>query len=143
LSVALLDLDHFKEMNDKAGHRTGDQVLKFFAQFLRANLRREDVVCRLGGDEFALLLPDTPVEHAELLVERIRRKLGRIELSVNGRRRITFSFSCGLAGYQAGLLAEDVLEEADHSLFTAKARGRNRVVGVHSGRPLEAPQLVH
>jgi diguanylate cyclase (GGDEF)-like protein len=57
LSIALVDLDHFKTLNDSAGHRAGDQVLKFFAQFLRANLRQEDVVCRLGGDEFTLLRP--------------------------------------------------------------------------------------
>jgi len=135
LSVALIDLDHFKGLNDRAGHRAGDQVLKFFAQFLRANLRQEDVVCRFGGDEFTLLLPDTSVKNAKVLIERIRKKLSQIELSIDGRNRCELSFSCGLASYQPGLLAEDLIEEADHSLFTAKARGRNRViaaVGVQS-----------
>jgi diguanylate cyclase (GGDEF)-like protein len=143
LSVALIDLDHFKALNDRAGHRAGDQVLKFFAQFLRANLRQEDVVCRLGGDEFTLLLPDTAVANAKLLVERIRKKLDRIELSIDGRTRCELSFSCGLASYQSGLLAEDLLEEADHSLFTAKARGRNRVVSAVASQRAPIAELVH
>jgi diguanylate cyclase (GGDEF)-like protein len=143
LSVALIDLDHFKALNDRAGHRAGDQVLKFFAQFLRANLRQEDVVCRLGGDEFTLLLPDTAVENAKVLVERIRTKLDRIELSIDGKTRCELSFSCGLASYQAGLLAEDLIEEADHSLFTAKAKGRNQVVSVAAVLSPAIAQLVH
>jgi diguanylate cyclase len=144
LSVALLDLDHFKTLNDREGHRAGDQVLKFFAQFLRANMRQEDVVCRLGGDEFTLLLPDTSVENAKVLLERIRQKLDRIELTFDGRSRCELSFSCGLASYKPGLVAEDMLEEADHSLFTAKARGRNRVIAAVLGenRPSMA-ELVH
>jgi diguanylate cyclase (GGDEF)-like protein len=128
LTLALVDLDHFKELNDRSGHRAGDQVLKFFAQFLQANLRQEDVVCRLGGDEFALLLPDTPMESAKVLLERIRQKLDRIELSIDGRMRCELSFSCGLASYETGMMSEDLIEEADHSLFTAKAKGRNRVI---------------
>lgn len=143
LSVALLDLDHFKALNDREGHRAGDQVLKFFAQFLRANIRQEDVVCRLGGDEFTLLLPDTVVKNAKVLVERIRQKLNRIELSIDGRSRCELAFSCGLASYQPGLLAEDLLEEADHSLFTAKARGRNRVIAAATGEKSQFAALVH
>jgi diguanylate cyclase (GGDEF)-like protein len=143
VSVALIDLDHFKALNDRAGHRAGDQVLKFFAQFLRANLRREDVVCRFGGDEFTLLLPDTAVKNAKVLVERIRKKLSQIELSIDGRNRCELSFSCGLASYQPGLLAEDLIEEADHSLFTAKARGRNRVIAAAVGQNSQIAELVH
>ena len=128
LTLALVDLDHFKEINAKAGHRGGDQVLKFFAQFIRANLRQEDVVCRIGGDEFSVILPDTKADDASLLFERIRKKLGRIELSIDGRSRIGLSFSCGLATFKSDYMAEDLIEEADLSLYTAKAKGRNRVV---------------
>jgi len=142
LTMALVDLDHFKELNDRAGHKAGDQVLKFFARFLRANLRQEDVVCRLGGDEFTLLLPDTSVQNAKVLLDRIRQKLDRIELSIDGRSRYEVSFSCGLASYQTGLLAEDIIEEADHSLFTAKARGRNRVVAGVAGKRQLMAQMV-
>jgi diguanylate cyclase (GGDEF)-like protein len=143
LTLALVDLDHFKELNDRSGHRAGDQVLKFFAQFLQANLRQEDVVCRLGGDEFALLLPDTPMESAKVLLERIRQKLDRIELSIDGRMRCELSFSCGLASYEVGLLSEDLIEEADHSLFTAKAKGRNRVISRGMAASQAIGELVH
>ena len=128
LTLALVDLDWFKDINEQSGHRGGDQVLKFFAQFLRANLRQEDVLCRIGGDEFAILLPDTDTERAAALFERVRQKLDQIELSIDGRGRIAVSFSCGLAAFKADYMPEDLIEEADHSLYSAKARGRNRVV---------------
>jgi len=142
LTVALVDLDRFKEINDRAGHRVGDEILKFFAQFLRANIRQEDVVCRLGGDEFVLLLPDTSTESASTLLERIRQKLEKVELAVDGRARCQLSFSCGVASHQDGLLVEDLVEAADHSLFTAKVRGRNRVVSAPKARAV-GQELVH
>ena len=128
LTVALVDLDHFKTINDREGHSAGDQLLKFFAQFLRSSIRQEDTVCRLGGDEFALLLPDAPLQEAAAILDRIRQRLSRVQLSIDGRGTCELSFSCGLATHRPGLVAEDLLEEADHSLFTAKARGRNRVI---------------
>ena len=143
LTVAMLDLDRFKELNDRAGHRSGDQALKFFAQFLRANLRQEDVVCRLGGDEFTILLPDTPLENSGVLLDRIRQKLDRIELSIDGRTRCELSFSCGLASYVPGLLVEDLIEEADLSLFTAKMRGRSLVIAAASSTSQPMAELVH
>src|SRR5256885_10475099 len=63
LTLALIDLDRFKQINDDVGHRGGDHVLKFFSQFLRVNLRQEDIACRIGGDEFAIILPDTDVDN--------------------------------------------------------------------------------
>lgn len=133
LTLAIVDLDFFKDINERTGHRGGDQVLKFFAQFLRANLRQEDVLCRIGGDEFAILLPDTSAENASILLDRVRTKLDRIELSVDGRSRLSLAFSCGLAEFKEDYVVEDLIEEADHSLFTAKARGRNRVVAASAG----------
>jgi len=128
LTLALVDLDLFKEINDEVGHRGGDQVLKFFSQFVRVNLRQEDIVCRIGGDEFAIILPDTAADQAAVFFERIRHKLDQIEISIDGRARLTMSFSCGLAPFKSEYLPEDLIEEADHSLYSAKARGRNRVV---------------
>ena len=128
LTLALLDLDLFKEVNDEVGHRGGDQVLKFFSQFLRVNLRQEDVLCRIGGDEFAIILPDTNAEQAGIIFDRIRGKLDQIEIAIDGRFRIGLSFSCGVATFSPEYLPEDLIEEADHSLYSAKARGRNRVV---------------
>ena len=133
LTLAIVDLDFFKDINERTGHRGGDQVLKFFAQYLRANLRQEDVLCRIGGDEFAIILPDTSVENASILLDRVRNKLDRIELSVDGRSRLSLAFSCGLAEFKDDYVVEDLIEEADHSLFTAKARGRNRVVAASAG----------
>src|SRR5438876_10437930 len=128
LTLALVDLDLFKQINDDVGHRGGDQVLKFFSQFVRVNLRQEDIVCRIGGDEFAIILPDTSSENAAVFFERIRSQLDQIEVSIDGRYRLTLSFSCGLAAFKQEYLPEDLIEEADHSLYSAKARGRNRVV---------------
>jgi diguanylate cyclase (GGDEF)-like protein len=128
LTLALVDLDLFKEVNDATGHHGGDEVLKFFARFIRQNLRQEDVFCRIGGDEFAIILPETPARNAVVLFDRIRRKLDRLQVPIRGRSRVTISFSCGLAEFQPEYLPEDLIEEADHSLYSAKASGRNRVV---------------
>ena len=143
LTLALVDLDWFKDINEQTGHRGGDQVLKFFSQFLRANLRQEDVLCRIGGDEFAILLPDTDTERAAALFERVRQKLDQIELSIDGRGRLAVSFSCGLAAFKADYMPEDLIEEADHSLYTAKARGRNRVVAADAFQQPLASASVH
>src|SRR5437773_5875383 len=141
LMLALVDLDLFKQINDDVGHRGGDQVLKFFSQFVRVNLRQEDIVCRIGGDEFAIILPDTSPEDAAIFFERIRSKLDQIEVSIDGRSRLALSFSCGLAGFKPEYLPEDLIEEADHSLYSAKARGRNRVVTANN--PVLVSRSVH
>src|SRR2546421_9974287 len=142
LTLALVDLDLFKQINDDVGHRGGDQVLKFFSQFVRVNLRQEDIVCRIGGDEFAIILPDTSAEDAAIFFERIRSKLDQIEVSIDGRSRLALSFSCGLAGFKPEYLPEDLIEEADHSLYSAKARGRNRVVTANN-KPVLVSRAVH
>ena len=128
LGLALVDLDHFKEINDQIGHRAGDQVLKFFSQFLRVNLRQEDILCRIGGDEFSIILPDTDSQRAEIFFDRVKAKLDRIDLSLDGRDDIRVSFSCGIASFSSEYSPEDLIDQADHALYTAKARGRNQVV---------------
>jgi diguanylate cyclase (GGDEF)-like protein len=127
LGLALLDLDYFKEINDQIGHRAGDQVLKFFAQFLRVNLRQEDMLCRIGGDEFAVILPDTDADHAGVYFDRVKAKLDQIDLSLDGRSDVKVSFSCGIASFASEYSTEDFVEQADHALYSAKARGRNQV----------------
>ena len=128
LGLALLDLDFFKEINDQIGHRAGDQVLRFFSQFLRVNLRQEDILCRIGGDEFSVILPDTDAQHAEIFFDRVKAKLDRVDLSLGGKADIRLSFSCGIASFEAEHSSEDFVDQADHALYTAKARGRNQVV---------------
>jgi two-component system, cell cycle response regulator len=132
LTLALVDLDLFKQINEEVGHRGGDQVLKFFSQFIRVNLRQEDVLCRIGGDEFAIIMPDTTPDRAAVFFDRVRKKLDQVELSIDGRPPLTLSFSCGLARFKPEYLPEDLIEEADHSLYSAKARGRNRVVAAET-----------
>jgi diguanylate cyclase (GGDEF)-like protein len=142
LTLALVDLDHFKDINDAVGHNGGDQVLKFFAHLLRDNLRQEDIVCRIGGDEFALILPETPADKAKTFFDRVRRKLDQMEIVVGIRRRVSISFSCGLAEFRSEYLPEDLMEEADHSLYSAKASGRSRVVIAPFSPPLLS-RVVH
>src|SRR5436190_42917 len=143
LTLALVDLDLFKEINEQVGHRGGDQVLKFFSQFLRVNLRQEDVVCRIGGDEFAIIMPDTTPDRAAVFFDRVKTKLDQVELSIDGRPALTLSFSCGLARFKPEYLPEDLIEEADHSLYSAKARGRNRVVAAETSEAAMVSRAVH
>jgi diguanylate cyclase (GGDEF)-like protein len=131
-----VDLDHFKEINDDVGHSGGDQVLKFFAQLLRDSLRQEDVVCRIGGDEFAIIFPETPADKAALFFDRIREKLDEMDVRISNRARINVSFSCGIAEFRYEYLPEDLIEEADHSLYSAKSSGRSRVVIAPSLPPM-------
>ncbi len=131
LGLALVDLDFFKDINDQVGHRAGDQVLKFFSQFLRVNLRQEDVLCRIGGDEFSVILPDTDAEHAQVFFDRVKTKLDRIDLSLDSQANINLSFSCGIATFSSEQTPEDFIEQADHALYTAKAGGRNQVVAAN------------
>jgi len=141
LTLALLDLDFFKQANDVAGHHGGDQVLKCFARLLRENLRQEDVVCRIGGDEFAIIFPETRANHATVFFDRVRGKVDQLRLS-SGASRITISFSCGVAEFRPEYLPEDLIEDADHALYSAKARGRGRLVIAPSSAPLIS-RVVH
>jgi diguanylate cyclase (GGDEF)-like protein len=142
LTLALIDLDIFKQINDAIGHNGGDAVLKFFATSMRENLRQEDIVCRIGGDEFAVLLPETSAENALIVVERFRLKLADAGTPVRGGRTLSISFSCGIAQFRAEYLPEDLIEEADHSLYSAKAGGRGRTVVAPPVPPLVS-RVVH
>src|SRR5438105_8144277 len=100
-TLALVDLDLFKDINDEVGHRGGDQVLKFFSQFMRVNLRQEDIVCRLRREKNKIILPDTSAEKSAMFFDRIRNKLDQIEISMDGRALLTLAFLCGLAPFKA------------------------------------------
>ncbi len=142
LGLALVDLDYFKEINDQIGHRAGDQVLKFFAQFLRVNLRQEDILSRIGGDEFSVILPDTDSEQAEIFFDRVKAKLDRVDLSLDGKASINLSFSCGIASFLESQNPEDFIDQADNALYAAKAQGRNQVVAANLGETLVS-KFVH
>jgi diguanylate cyclase (GGDEF)-like protein len=131
-SLAIFDLDQFKQINDRYGHPVGDRVLKAFAEALRASIRKHDVVGRYGGEEFALLMPQTGKETAVRVADRVRRELEARGVSVDGKR-IEMTVSGGIASY--GLDGQDwdaLLTAADDALYEAKNAGRNRIC---AGRP--------
>ncbi len=134
LSVAVLDLDHFKRINDLYGHRMGDEVLRRFAGLIKAELRALDHSARWGGEEFLVLMPHVEGDQALVALERIRQKLSELPMSEHESLRVTLS--AGLAVWQAGESLEQVIERADAALYQAKNAGRNRVVqGLQPGTP--------
>ncbi|MEV4411703.1 diguanylate cyclase [Catellatospora sp. NPDC049609] len=142
LSLVLIDLDHFKEINDTYGHSTGDAVLTEVAQRLRRSFRAGDLLCRYGGEEFLCLLPGTGGRDALDLAERVRQGLCGTPVSVLGSEdRISLTASLGVATAEPGSGRADIdrlINDADQAVYRAKALGRDRVVG--SGR-YAAPEL--
>lgn len=131
-SVLMLDLDHFKRINDDYGHAIGDEVLKHFSQIIRSQQRRVDVIGRLGGEEFAIILPDTNLAKAHVLAERLRQAVAHNPL-IHETTTIAVTVSIGIALLQMGSRsAENVLKEADHALYQAKHAGRNQVATTSS-----------
>lgn len=126
VSVAMVDLDFFKRLNDTYGHATGDEVLRAFAQLLRDTLRTSDLSCRYGGEEFAFLFPETPLAEAEKLAERLRLACAEHTFSSTDGRPLLVTLSLGLATAEDYQL-EAALSRADQALYAAKAAGRNRV----------------
>ncbi len=132
LAVVILDLDHFKRINDTFGHPTGDRVLQEATRVLRATLRQYDAMGRFGGEEFLLLLPDTTLEGALVLAERCRTRLAAAVVESDGGERVGFTASFGLASNanDRNLGGEALLKIADDALYRAKDAGRNRVEAV-------------
>jgi diguanylate cyclase (GGDEF)-like protein len=127
LSFIMIDIDHFKRINDTFGHQTGDVVLAHVAQIAAAHRRSGDIVARYGGEEFVLLLPETTAEQALLVAEQICDAVAAAGLDTPGGRA-TFTISGGVAGLEAGSQSlEDLIRQADRALYAAKAQGRNRV----------------
>ncbi len=126
VSLLMMDLDHFKRINDGHGHAAGDEVLRAMAGILKGNLRDVDVPARIGGEEFAVLLPSTGVEGAVVAAERVRRAVEGARVSHEGRE-LVFTVSVGIAGCctQARDL-DELLRAADAALYHAKQDGRNR-----------------
>ncbi|CAJ0809948.1 GGDEF domain-containing protein [Ralstonia flaminis] len=126
LSLLILDLDHFKRINDTFGHAAGDTVLRAFVQMVQAQLRPTDVLGRIGGEEFALLLPETNLDNAMLLAERLR-KAAAVQMVAIGAQAYHYSLSGGVASWQAGESFDRLSVRADRALYEAKHQGRNRI----------------
>ena len=128
VALLMIDLDHFKSINDQFGHTVGDDVLRIFAKTASANLRPSDLVGRLGGEEFAVLLPAASQESAWLVAERLRSAFAAAAASVSGLS-IQATASVGLSILDPGQDMSTLLDLADQALYRAKAGGRNRVAG--------------
>jgi len=129
-SIIMIDIDHFKEINDTFGHLVGDSILKAFAQLLRQQLKGKDTPARFGGDEFILLLPETSLQQAMAVGESIREKLAAREWKSkkDGRYLGKRSISLGVSMYRPNELPATTINRADTALYCAKKGGRNRVV---------------
>jgi len=125
LCLAMWDIDHFKSVNDDFGHGVGDRVLKLFAEIIQSRIRKVDHFARIGGEEFVLLMPDTPLDIALTLNNKLREKLEACNFHYNGEH-CPITSSVGLAEFQIGDEVEDVMERADQALYQSKNEGRNR-----------------
>ncbi len=126
LSVIMVDIDDFKRVNDERGHRSGDAAIAEVARTMRTLLRSSDIAGRYGGEEFLVILPETPLEGALMLAERIRAAvIGATPLAAMG---ISLTVSCGIASLGGATEAMDLVERADTMLQAAKEQGKNRVL---------------
>lgn len=139
LSVVMLDIDHFKRINDAYGHQVGDTVIQSVAEALKETLRETDVVGRYGGEEFAVILPETTVQQALVVAERIRCRISKQSIATD-RGTLQVTVSLGIAMYAAGMEAiDEVVKQADQALYQAKSNGRDTwvVYGSHDGSGVE------
>ena len=135
-SLLMLDVDHFKKLNDKHGHQAGDEVLKTIGRALRGVLRRDDAVARYGGEEFVMILPGTTLEQARAVAEKVRQTIAKVEVN-RGGTKITATISGGLATIQREEQSESLMQRADAALYAAKAGGRNCAY-LHDGKVCRA-----
>ncbi|PLX41668.1 MAG: hypothetical protein C0608_04740 [Deltaproteobacteria bacterium] len=129
LSIILIDIDHFKRVNDNYGHPVGDQVLIHLVEVLEESVRKEDLVARYGGEEFILMLPETSGPRALLLAKRIRERIEQSEVVIDASLSVRYTVSLGVSSYEPGgkvQTAEALIAKADSALYSAKANGRNR-----------------
>ncbi len=124
-AVAMLDIDHFKRVNDTYGHSTGDQVLALVARTLSETVRRTDIVGRYGGEEFLILAPETPLAAAHILAERIRSAVEARTAAADGCPAVTISVGVACSETVQAETSEALVQLADGALYTAKDRGRN------------------
>ncbi len=130
LSLMLIDIDHFKHINDTFGHSCGDRALIKVADIITARVRTEDIVARHGGEEFVVLLPETTIDNASILAEELRQSISDELFSpLNSDKAINITVSIGLTelNHQNKISLEDFIEKADKAMYKAKKHGRNRI----------------
>jgi diguanylate cyclase len=127
LSLGLIDIDHFKKLNDTHGHHAGDQALMHLTNVIKESMRPMDQLARIGGEEFVLMLPDTNEEQARVALVRFQRELTK-RMFLQGEQRLLITFSAGVTQYRAGEELQAMQERADAALYQAKQQGRNLVL---------------
>ena len=130
LALIMADIDHFKSFNDTHGHQTGDQVLRLVSTVMNHNVKGKDILARYGGEEFAVILPDTSLEIAKMLADRIREAVAdrRLKKRQTNEDLGSITLSLGVAQYSSGDSIESLIERADSCLYAAKNAGRNCVI---------------
>lgn len=132
MTVAIVDIDHFKEINDSWGHQVGDRAIKHVADLLGDNIRSSDYIFRYGGEEFLLVLVETGAHDAHVLLERLRKNISQLAFNVGGETEIAITASIGYAIHTGHPDYNLLLRDADSALYTAKRDGRN-CVKMHEG----------
>ena len=127
--IALADLDHFKSVNDVFGHLAGDKVLRAAADRFLCAMRVYDGIFRYGGEEFLICLPETSLAEGMEVLERLRGKLESLPIALETGESLDITASFGVAPFEPGAVLDEVLEQADQALYSAKEQGRNRVCG--------------
>ena len=128
IGLVVIDLDHFKRLNDNFGHDAGDHVLRRFGEVLLRQARQGDIACRYGGEEFALVLPGASLEVAKTRAESLRRALEAERHEFSGRSLGIVTLSAGVAAFPANAANwDELLQAADRALYIAKQGGRNRI----------------
>jgi len=129
LSLLMMDVDHFKLINDTYGHKAGDRVLKKISETCQKTLREIDIIGRVGGEEFAVLLPETDIDQAMDVAERLREEIAKAKVEIDQVLPINFTISIGVTTLTPqNENIEGLLNVADKALYVAKDSGRNRVV---------------
>ncbi len=128
-SLILLDIDDFKKINDKYGHDQGDLVLKKIAETLKNSVREQDTVCRWGGEEFLIFLPETTIEGAKTLADKLRKKVEELEIKLLNKKSIHLTVTLGISVFDdPDKEIESILKEIDLALYKGKEEGKNRVI---------------
>ena len=132
LSMLILDIDYFKKVNDTYGHDTGDKVIQAVAEKIKNSVRGIDLACRYGGEEFLVAMPDTDINFASVVAERLRKEIEEHTITLNGGRdEVSVTTSIGISTTESGPkddTAQKLIKRADDALYTAKTGGRNRVI---------------
>lgn len=131
-AIAMLDIDHFKTVNDNYGHQAGDSALCYVGQSAKFSLRPYDSLFRYGGEEFLICLPNTDVKDALLVMDRLRETIAELPLDLPNDETFHVTVSIGVAPLQPDLTVMQSIAEADKALYAAKESGRNRVISIES-----------